>query len=134
MKCHLHSIAWSCFYWFFRHSSLQIYQCMVPQNHIHILHAKSFPVMDMWLPCSFTHPWQHVCKYCYKHYKQENHSAIILSFWQDSLPTPDFWCTYIYFHQARHKGGFLLHLLVFPFVHQFNSRIGVSVQLSYAND
>ena len=29
--------------------------------------------------------------------------------------------------QARHTGGFHLHLLEFPFVYQFNSRIGVLV-------
>ena len=32
------------------------------------------------------------------------------------------------------QGGFHLHLLVFPFVYQFNSRIGVLVYLSFAND
>jgi hypothetical protein len=32
------------------------------------------------------------------------------------------------------KGGFHLHLLVFPFVNQFNSRIGVLVHSSFAND
>ena len=31
-------------------------------------------------------------------------------------------------------GGFHLHLLVFPFVYQFNSRIGVLVHSSFAND
>ena len=31
-------------------------------------------------------------------------------------------------------GGFHLHLLVFPFVYQFNSRIGVLVKSSFAND
>ena len=31
-------------------------------------------------------------------------------------------------------GGFHLHLLVFPFIHQFNSRIGVLVHSSFAND
>ena len=31
-----------------------------------------------------------------------------------------------------HKGGFHLHLLVFPFVYQFNSRIRVLVHLSFA--
>ena len=31
-------------------------------------------------------------------------------------------------------GGFHLHLLVFPFVYQFNSRIGVLVHSSYAKD
>ena len=30
--------------------------------------------------------------------------------------------------------GFHLHLLVFPFVYQFNSRIGVLVNSSFAND
>ena len=30
-------------------------------------------------------------------------------------------------------GGFHLHLLVFPFVYQFNSRIGVLVNSSFAN-
>jgi hypothetical protein len=30
-------------------------------------------------------------------------------------------------------GGFHLHLLVFPFVHQFNFRIGVLVHSSFAN-
>ena len=33
-----------------------------------------------------------------------------------------------------HEGGFHLHLLVFPFVYQFNSRIGVLVNSSFAND
>ena len=32
------------------------------------------------------------------------------------------------------QGGFHLHLLVFPFVYQFNSRIGVIVYSSFAND
>ena len=32
------------------------------------------------------------------------------------------------------NGGFHLHLLVFPFVYQFNSRIGVLVSSSFAND
>ena len=32
------------------------------------------------------------------------------------------------------QGGFHLHLLVFPFVYQFNSRIGVLVHTSFAND
>ena len=36
--------------------------------------------------------------------------------------------------QARHTGGFHLHLLEFPFVYQFNSRIGVLVDSSFAND
>ena len=31
-------------------------------------------------------------------------------------------------------GGFHLHLLVFPLVYQFNSRIGVLVNSSFAND
>ena len=31
-------------------------------------------------------------------------------------------------------GGFHLHLLVFPFVYQFNSKIGVLVHPSFAND
>ena len=31
-------------------------------------------------------------------------------------------------------GGFHLQLLVFPFIHQFNSRIGVLVHSSFAND
>ena len=31
-------------------------------------------------------------------------------------------------------GGFHLHLLVFPFVYQFNSRVGVLVNSSFAND
>ena len=31
-------------------------------------------------------------------------------------------------------GGFCLHLLVFPFVYQFKSRIGVLVHSSFAND
>ena len=31
-------------------------------------------------------------------------------------------------------GGFHLHLFVFPFVYQFNSRIGVLVKSSFAND
>ena len=31
-------------------------------------------------------------------------------------------------------GGFHLHLLVFPFAYQFNSRIGVLVKSSFAND
>ena len=33
-----------------------------------------------------------------------------------------------------HAGGFHPHLLVFPFVHQFNFRIWVLVQSSFAND
>ena len=33
-----------------------------------------------------------------------------------------------------HKSGFHLHLLVFPFVYQFNSRIGVLVNSSFEND
>ena len=33
-----------------------------------------------------------------------------------------------------YNGGFHLHLLVFPFVYQFNSRIGVLVNSSFAND
>ena len=32
------------------------------------------------------------------------------------------------------KGGFHLHLLVFPFFYQFDSRIGVLVQSSFANE
>ena len=32
------------------------------------------------------------------------------------------------------NGKFHLHLLVFPFVHQFNFRIGVLVHSSFAND
>ena len=35
---------------------------------------------------------------------------------------------------TKDKGGFHLHLLVFPFVYQFNSRIGVLVHSSFAND
>ena len=31
-------------------------------------------------------------------------------------------------------GGFHLHLLVFPFIYQFNSRIGIVVNSSFAND
>ena len=31
-------------------------------------------------------------------------------------------------------GGFHLHLLVFPFVYQFNSRIGILDHSSFAND
>ena len=34
----------------------------------------------------------------------------------------------------HHKGGFHLHLLVFPFVYQFNSRIGALVHSLFAND
>ena len=34
----------------------------------------------------------------------------------------------------EYKGGFHLYLLVFPFVYQFNSRIGVLVKSSFAND
>ena len=33
-----------------------------------------------------------------------------------------------------HLSGFHLHLLVFPFVYQFNSRIGVLVKSSFGND
>ena len=33
-----------------------------------------------------------------------------------------------------HIGGFHLHLLGFPFFYQFNSRIGVLVNSSFAND
>ena len=32
------------------------------------------------------------------------------------------------------KGGFHLHLLVFPWAHQFNSRIGVLVHSTFEND
>ena len=40
-----------------------------------------------------------------------------------------------HFHYSkRGKGGFHLHLLVFPFVYQFNFRIGVLVNSSFAND
>ena len=35
---------------------------------------------------------------------------------------------------CRPLGGFHLHLLVFPFVYQFNSRIGVLVKSSFEND
>ena len=35
---------------------------------------------------------------------------------------------------SRNTGGFHLHPLVFPFVNQFNSRIGVLVNSSFAND
>jgi hypothetical protein len=47
-----------------------------------------------------------------------------------SRPWPD---------EAQKRGGglkvrFHLHLLVFPFVYQFNSRIGVLVHSSFAND
>ena len=37
-------------------------------------------------------------------------------------------------HSQNDLGGFHLHLLVFPFVYQFNSRIGVLVHSSFAND
>ena len=37
-------------------------------------------------------------------------------------------------HNFTNYGGFHLHLLVFPFVHQFNSRIGVLVHSSFGND
>ena len=37
-------------------------------------------------------------------------------------------------HLLPNLGGFHLHLLVFPFVYQFNSRIGVLVHSSFAND
>ena len=36
--------------------------------------------------------------------------------------------------QALDVGGFHLHLLVFPVIYQFNSRIGVLVHSSFAND
>ena len=36
--------------------------------------------------------------------------------------------------RLTHTGGFHLHFLVFPFVYQFNSRIGVLLQSSFAND
>ena len=39
-----------------------------------------------------------------------------------------------YFKDQTYKGGFHLHLFVFPFVYQFNSRIGVLVKSSFAND
>ena len=34
----------------------------------------------------------------------------------------------------KDSGGFHLHLLVFLFVHQFNSRIRVPIHSSFAND
>ena len=37
------------------------------------------------------------------------------------------WC------EDWHSGGFHLHLLVFPFIYQLNSRIGVLVNSSFAN-
>ena len=37
-------------------------------------------------------------------------------------------------HGRVDKGGFHLHLFVFPFVYRFNSRIGVLVKSSFAND
>jgi hypothetical protein len=36
--------------------------------------------------------------------------------------------------QRSHTGGFHLHLLVFPFIYQFNSRTGVLVHWSLPND
>ena len=42
------------------------------------------------------------------------------------------WCPVIKFF--FNMGGFHLHLLVFPFIYQFNSRIGVLVHSSFAND
>ena len=42
------------------------------------------------------------------------------------------WKQNIFFQMAL--GGFHLHLLAFPFVYQFNSRIGVLVHSSFAND
>ena len=35
---------------------------------------------------------------------------------------------------SKEVGGFHLHLSVFPFVYQFNSRIGVLVKTSFANN
>ena len=48
-------------------------------------------------------------------------------------------CIYIFLHLLSftsffNQGGFHLHLLVFPFVYQFNSRIGVLVRSSFANN
>ena len=46
-------------------------------------------------------------------------------------------CTCIlatFFCSVPYLGGFHLHLLVFPFVYQFNSIIGVLVNSSFAND
>ena len=37
-------------------------------------------------------------------------------------------------HPFIYLGGFHLHLLVFPFVYQFNSRIEVLVHSSFVND
>ena len=36
--------------------------------------------------------------------------------------------------ESSHRIGFHLHLLVFSFIYQFNSRIGVLVNSSFAND
>ena len=46
------------------------------------------------------------------------------------------WLTYILIigGTKAYHGGFHLHLMLFPFVYQFNSRIGVLVHSSFAND
>ena len=43
-------------------------------------------------------------------------------------------CYVSYLAKNKHTGGFHLHLLVYPFIYQFNSTIGVLVHSSFAND
>ena len=47
-------------------------------------------------------------------------------------PTVEWWDCF-YSSRASNTGWFHLHILVFPFVYQFNSRIGVLVRSSFAN-
>ena len=54
-------------------------------------------------------------------------------FWNNNLPK-NIIRKHVSDRSIQDVGGFHLHLLVFPFIYQFNSRIGVLVNLSFTND
>jgi hypothetical protein len=54
--------------------------------------------------------------------------------WDKFLPRALMWLNLYGCQAAQREGGFHLHLLVFPFIYQFNTRIVALVCSSFANE